>query len=282
MAAPYSTTVLPARVRKPRDKAKVEVKVQLMERWVRAALCKRTFFSLAELNQAIRGRLDRLNNRLFKKLLGSQRSMYGFLNKPMLKLLSATAYQYAQWKEAKGHIDYHVEVDRRYYLVPHQLMGKKLNIRYTERMVECFHKGQRVANNRRILGQSGLTTLAEHMPRSHQEHAKWALERSINWIHKIGEAKAKLAEGIMSRRAHPQQCFRAYLGLVPLAKKYGEARMEGACLRAFSSASVECTIDKELGKAPLLTLALESSPILHSNIRGAGYFLTAQGGSHAG
>ncbi|CAO0823480.1 hypothetical protein DFAR_3710038 [Desulfarculales bacterium] len=176
-------------------------------------------FSLAELNQAIRGLLDRLNSQPCKKLSGSQRSMYGFLNKPMLKLLSATAYQYAQWKEAKGHIDYHVEVDRRYYLVPHQLMGKKLNIRYTERMVECFHKSQRVANYRRILGQSGFTTLTEHMPPSHQEHAKWVPERITNWIYKIGQATAKLTEGIMSRRAYPQQCLRACLGLVTLTKR---------------------------------------------------------------
>ena len=286
MAAHYGTAVLPARVRKPRDKAKAEVGVQLVERWVLAALRRRTFFSLPELNQAIGELLERLNERPFKKLAGSRSSMYESLDKPALKPLPATAYQYAQWKKAKVHIDYHVEVERHYYSVPHQLVGKKLDIRYTERTVECFHKGQRVASHRRILGKSGFTTQVEHMPRSHQEHAKWTPERITNWLHTIGEATAKLAEGIMSRRAHPQQGFRACLGLVSLAKKHGEARVEAACLRAlaygaFSSKSVERIIDRELDKAPLLAPAMESSPILHPNIRGASYFLSVTGGSHA-
>ncbi|CAO0821365.1 hypothetical protein DFAR_220012 [Desulfarculales bacterium] len=185
MAAHYGTAVLPAWVRKPFDKAKAEVGMQLVERGIQAALRKRTFFSLAEFNQAIRGFLDRLNNRPFKKLPGSRRSMYESLDKPALKPLPATAYQYAQWKKVKGYIDYHVEVDRHYYSAPHQLVGKKLDIRYTERTVECFHKGQRVANNRRILGQGGFTTQAEHMPCSHQKHAKRAPKRIANWVHKI-------------------------------------------------------------------------------------------------
>lgn len=287
MASHYGTAVLPARARKPRDKAKVEVGVQLVERWILAALRKRTFFSLAELNQAIRSLLDRLNDRPFRKLAGSRRSMYESLDKPSLKPLPAIAYQYAQWKKAKAHIDYHVEVDRHYYSVPHQLVGKKLDIRYTERTVECFHKGQRVASHRRNIRQSGFTTLDEHMPRSHQEHARWPPERITNWIQRIGEATAKLAEGIMSRRAHPQQGFRACLGLVSLARKHGEARVEAACLRAlaygaYSSKSVQRIIDKELDKAPLLAPVPESTPILHPNIRGAGYFLTTTpGGSHA-
>ncbi|CAO0823362.1 hypothetical protein DFAR_3690002 [Desulfarculales bacterium] len=280
MAAHYGTAVLPARVREPRDKA--EVRVQLVERLILASLRKRTFFSLAELNQAIRGLLDRFNNRHFKKLPGSRSSMYEPLDKPALKPPPATAYQYAQWKKAKVHIDYHVEMDRHDYSVPHQLLGKKLEIRYVARTVNCFHKGQRVASHRRILKQSGFTTLAEQMPCSHQKRAKWTPpERTINWIHKIGEPTAKLAEGIMSRRAHPQQGFRACLGLVTLAKKHSEARVEVACLRAlayraFSSKSVERFINKELNKAPLLTPAPESSPTLNPNIRGAGYFLTAQ------
>jgi transposase len=286
MAAHYGTAVLPARVRKPRDKAKAEVGVQLVERWILAALRKRTFFSLAELNRAIRELLDKLNNRPFKKLAGSRRSLYESLDKPALRPLPATAYQYAQWKKAKVHIDYHVEVDRNYYSVPHQMVGKKLDIRYTERTVECFFKGQRVASHRRSTRHGGFTTLIEHMPRSHQEHAKWTPERITNWLNNIGEATAKLAEEIMGRRAHPQQGFRACLGLVSLAEKHGEARVEAACSRAlaygaFSSKSVERIIGKELDKAPLPPPASESSPILHANIRGASYFLTAPGGSHA-
>ncbi|CAO0820664.1 hypothetical protein DFAR_1800002 [Desulfarculales bacterium] len=135
MAAHYGTAVLPARVRKPRDKATAEVGVQLVERWILAILRKKLFFSLAELNQAIRGLLDRLNNRPFKKLPGNRRSMYESLDKPALKPLPATAYQYAQWKKAKVHSDYHVEVDRHYYSAPHKLVGKKLDIRYTEHTV---------------------------------------------------------------------------------------------------------------------------------------------------
>ncbi|CAO0821858.1 hypothetical protein DFAR_260001 [Desulfarculales bacterium] len=155
MAAHYGTAVLLAWVRKPCDKAKAEVGVQLVERWIRAALRKRIFFSLVELNQAIRGVLDRRDNEPFKKLPGRRRFTYESLNKPARKPLPATAYQYAQWKKAKVHIDYHVEMDRHYYSVLHQWLGKKLNIRYAERTVECFHKGQRVASHRRILGQGG-------------------------------------------------------------------------------------------------------------------------------
>lgn len=286
MAAHYGTAVLPARVRKPRDKAKVEVGVQLVERWILAALRKRTFFNLADLNQAIRELVDRLNERPFKKLPGSRRSLYESLDKPALKPLPATAYQYAQWKKAKVHIDYHVEVEHHYYSVPHQLVGKKLDIRYTERTVECFHKSQRVASHQRSFRLGGFTTLNEHMPRSHQEHAKWTPERLTNWINQIGQATAQLAQGIMSRRAHPQQGFRACLGLVNLAKKHGEARVESACLRAlaygaFSCKSVARIIDKEMDKAPLPSLIPESAPILHPNIRGAGYFLGVTGGGHA-
>ncbi|CAO0820896.1 hypothetical protein DFAR_10019 [Desulfarculales bacterium] len=225
MGAHYGATVLPIRVRESPDKAKAEVRVQLVERVIPAALRKRTFFSLAELNQAIRGLLDRFNNRPVKKLPGSLLSMYESLDKPALKLLPAMAY--------------------------------------------C-----------RILGQSGFTTLAEHMLRLHREYVKWIPERRTNWIHKIGEATAKLAEGIMSRRAHPLQGFRACLGLVTMAKKHGEARVDAACPRALaygalSSKSVEHIIDKALDAALLLTPDPGSNPILHPSLRGAGYFLTA-------
>ena len=149
MATHYNTVILPARVREPRDKAKVETGVQVVERWILARLRNHTFFSLAELNREIRNLLNVLNNRPFKKLPGTRKSLFDSLDRPALKPLSPNPYQYAEWKKATVHIDYHIELDGHYYSVPHQLVKKKLDVRYTSTVVECYHRGKRIAGHRR-------------------------------------------------------------------------------------------------------------------------------------
>ena len=238
MAAHYGTAVMPARVRKPRDKAKVEAGVQLVERWIIAALRKRTFFSLDELNEAIGELLERINNRPFRKLPGSRRSQFELLDKPALRPLPPVAYQYAEWKKAMVNIDYHIEVDRHYYSVPYQLVGKKLEVRITANVIEVFQKGGRVASHCRSYVRRAYTTLPEHMPRSHREYLKWTPERILNGATKTGPNTAQVAEAIMERKPHPQQGFRSILGILRLSKTYGNERVEAACARALRIDSI--------------------------------------------
>jgi transposase len=286
MATHYGTAVLPARVRKPRDKAKVEAGVLLVERWILAALRHRIFFSLAELNQAISDLLEKLNARPFKKLPGSRRSLFESLDKPALKPLPQAPYQYAEWKKVKVHIDYHVEVDRHYYSIPYQLAGKRLDVRFTAQTVECFHKGRRVASHRRNYRRGGFTTLPEHMPTSHREYLKWTPGRLLNWAAKIGPSTAGLASAIMESRAHPQQGFRSILGILRLSDTYGHDRLEAACqramaIKAMSFKSVQSILKNGLDRRPIKENNAESAPIRHPNIRGAAYYSTRKGEDHA-
>jgi len=286
MATHYGTAVLPARVKKPRDKAKVEAGVQLVERWILAALRNRSFFSLAELNQVISELLEKLNNRPFKKLDGSRCSLFESLDKPALKPLPQALYQYAEWKKAKVHIDYHVEVDRHYYSVHYQLAGKKLDVRITANTVEFFHKGRRVASHPRIHKRGGFTTLPGHMPRSHREYLRWTPGRLLNWAATIGPSVAGLAQVIMESRDHPQQGFRSILGILRLSQTYGEDRLEAACKRALSIKatsfkSVKSILKNGLDKRPFEERQPEPDPIRHPNIRGTDYYSSHQGGDDA-
>jgi len=212
LARHYGVAIIPARVRKPKDKAKVEGGVLLVERWIMATLRNRTFFSLTEANAAIKELLTKLNDRQFKKLTGCRRSQFEELDKPALKPLPATVYEYAEWKLARVGIDYHVEVGGHYYSVPYQLIKQQLDVRITRSTVECFHKGKRVAAHIRTDGR-GHTTITGHMPKAHQSYAQWTPERIIRWSRSIGEQTAVVANLIISRRHHPQQGFRACLGL---------------------------------------------------------------------
>jgi transposase len=283
MASHYSTAVLPARVRKAKDKAKVESGVLVVERWILAALRKMTFFSLDELNQAISELLERLNNRPFKKLPGTRRSAFESLDKPVLKLLPPKPYEYAEWKKAKVNIDYHVEVDGHYYSVPYQLVGKRLKIRYTANTIECLQHGKRVASHRRSFKRGSHTTLNEHMPKSHREYLKWTPDRLLNWAVKTGPATARLAKSLMDSRDHPQQAFRSILGVMRLTKPYGDHRVEAACNRALAInsptyKSVRSILKTGLDKAPLPKPQLKPDPIIHQNIRGRDYYAPKQEG----
>jgi transposase len=276
MACHYSTIVLPARVRAPRDKAKVETGVQIVERWILAKLRNHTFFSLSDLNREIRRLLDELNDKPFQKLPGSRKSMFESIDMPALKELPANPYLYAEWKKATVHIDYHVEVAGHYYSVPYQLVKKKVDVRITASTVECFHKNKRVASHKRSNLKGRHSTVMEHMPARHQKYQEWTPERFLRWAAKIGPHTAGLAEQIIISRIHPQQAYRTMLGLMRLGKSYSEPRLEAACGRALaigstSYRSLRSILENSLDGKPLQQKD-ESVPVQHSNIRGAHYY----------
>lgn len=289
MARHYQTTVLPARVRTPRDKAKVESGVQVVERWILARLRNHTFFSLAELNQEIARLLEILNNRPFQKLPGSRKSMFEELDRPALKPLPAEPYIFAQWKKATVNIDYHVAVDGHYYSVPYQLVKKKIDIRFTAQTVECLYKNKRIASHKRSYQKGRHTTVREHMPPRHQRYLEWSPERFLRWANKIGPHTVKLTDRILSSRAYPQQAYRTLLGILRLGKSYGDQRLEAACSRALiiganSYRSIESILKKGLDSQPLPEQA-PSPPVHHRNIRGSQYYQNSTpesgGGKHA-
>ena len=228
MARHYGTVILPARVGRARDKAKAESGVFVVERWILAALRNQSFFSLSQLNDAIRELLTRLNTRPFKKLPECRRSLFLKLDVPALKALPATRYEYAQWKHVRVNIDYHVEVEGHYYSVPYALVREQIEVRITGATVECFHKGVRVASHLRNQKRGAHSTHREHMPLSHQRYLEWTPSRMIGWAEKIGPSTAALFQEILTSRPHPQQGFRSCLGILRLAKGYSPDRLEAA------------------------------------------------------
>jgi len=278
LAVHYGAAVIPARVRKPKDKAKVEAGVQLVERWILAALRNRTFFSLTELNAAIRQLLDKLNNRPFKKLPGSRMSRFLEIDKPALRPLPAVPFEYAEWRiKKRPGIDYHIEVDDHYYSVPYQLRNEYLDVRLTESVVEAFFRSKRVASHVRSYAKGRYTTVADHMPKAHRDYAEWTPERVIRWAKETGTSTADLINAILARNLHPQQGFRSALGIITLARKFGKDRVETACKRALaigglSYKSVKSILETGLDKKPLPEPRSASQAITHNNIRGREYY----------
>jgi len=278
MAAHYGTVIIPSRVRKPKDKAKVEVGVQIVSRWILARLRNRTFFSLRELNEAIREELDKLNHRSFKKLDGSRVSCFKEMEQKELLPLPAERYELVQWQKARINIDYHVELLGHYYSVPYKLREQveEVYIRYTERTVEVLCGNKRVASHLRDDTKGRHTTLKEHMPESHRRYLEWSPSRIINWAKRTGESTAQLVENIMKHRKHPEQGYRSCLGILRLAKKYSPQRLETACrracaIRAYSYKSVCSILEKGLDEQPL-SRPEQQLIIKHENIRGSSYF----------
>lgn len=283
MARHYGTAILPARPFHPRDKAAVEAGVLLVERWILARLRNRPFFSLAELNAAIAALLIDLNNRPFKKLEGSRASAFAALDRPAMTPLPATRYEYAKWKAAIVNVDYHVEIDGHYYSVPHSLVRLKLEVSFSATTVECFFKGKRVAVHVRSRLRGRHTTLPEHMPESHRKHSEWSPGRLLNWALSIGAGTRDVVAWQLENRPHPEQGYRACLGLLNLAKHYGPERLEAACRRALAIGSptrkrIKSILDAKLDQHPELfpTPAPENPasppPTPHANVRGAEYF----------
>lgn len=250
-----------------------------MERWILARLRKHTFFSLSELNKAIKGLLDYLNTKPFKKLSGSRKSCFHEIEKNALQPLPAYPYEVTYWKKATVHLDYHVEVEGHYYSVPYNLVKKQIDIRYTTTTIECLYRNQRIASHIRNQSKGCHTTIREHMPPKHQKYAEWNPERFIRWAAKIGPQTKVLAKALLVQRAHPQQAYRSLLGILRLGKSYGDGRLEAACdralqINALSYRSIESILKSGLDQRPLKVEENNSKPIQHSNIRGADYYDT--------
>jgi transposase len=228
----YGTSFLPARARHPQDKAKVESAVQVVERWILARLRHQRFATVHEVNLAIAPLLERLNQRPFQKLPGSRASAFAQLDAPALQALPEQRYELATFKTVKVHIDYHVEVDRHRYSVPHALVGQVLEARITRTMVELLHRGQRVASHVRNERQGGFTTTAAHLPAAHRAHMEWTPQRLIHWGQSIGPATAQAVTRLLEENKHPEHGYRACLGLLSLAKRYGKPRLEAGCTLA--------------------------------------------------
>ncbi len=277
MAAHYGVAVLPARVRHPQDKAKVEIAVKIVESRILARLRNRRFFSLHELNLAIRELLEDLNNRPFQKLSGSRRSLFEEIERSALAPLPVSPYLYCEWKKARAGIDYHIAVKKHYYSVPFIYIKKELDVCVSERTVEVFYKEERIASHRRSARQGMFTTLTEHMPKSHRQYAEWSPSRLIRWASKSGESTALLMENLLDSYPHPEHGYRAGLGIMRLAKTYGDDRLEAACQRALSIGtcrykSVKSILKNNLDQAPLPEKINPRAPITHANIRGSEYY----------
>lgn len=277
MATHYGTSILPARVRRPRDKAKVENGVLIVERFILARLRNRQFFSLEELNQAIRELLDELNARLMRKLGASRQAFFEALDLPALKALPDEPYQYAEWKKCRVAPDYHVDLHGHLYSVPHALIREVLEARMTGTTVELFHRGRRVASHARSALRNRHTTISEHMPSSHRRYAEWTPARIAREAERVGSATAGLCAAIMRAKPHPEQGFRACLGILRLAKSYGRERLEAACRRgldigATTYGSIASILKSGLDRAYREEGTVEPSPIDHTNIRGGGYY----------
>jgi len=277
MAQHYGVAVMPARPRKPRDKAKVENAVGVVERWILAALRHCKFFSVAELNEAVNELLERLNHRRFRKREDTRASLYVAIDRPALQPLPAERYVMAEFKTVRANIDYHVEIERHYYSVPYQLAGQQLDARYTATTVELFQDGKRVASHARSSAAYRHTTVHEHMPKSHQAHLEWTPSRLIHWAETMGPATAEVVRNILQNRPHPEMGYRACLGILRLAKTYSQERLEAASqralqLQAFSYTSLRSILKRSLDRQ--LTIEPENSKPgpRHENVRGASYY----------
>jgi transposase len=255
----------------------VESTVLVAQRWILARLRNRTFFDLGELNEAIWELLDQLNSRPLQKLRVSRRELWERLDRPALSPLPVTPYELAQWKSCGVNIDYHVEVDHRFYSVPYQLVHEQVEVRYTASIVEAYYKGHRVASHTRRYDR-GPATLSEHMPSSHRAHAEWTPSRLIRWAEKTGPAAGRLVAGILRSRPHPEQGYRACLGIMRLGRHHGDERLEAACARAERLRSYSYRTVKNILASAQDRLPLEDEPAApaptpsHHNIRGPQHY----------
>jgi transposase len=268
--------VIPTRVARPKDKPKAEVSVQIAQRWIVAALRHQTFFTLAALNAAIRDRVDAINLRPMKAVGVSRRALFEQLDRPALRPLPPTRYELAEWKPCRVNIDYHVDVAHNFYSVPYQLVHARVETRATAATVEVFFKGRRVASHGRRRGRGHFATLVDHMPRAHRAHAEWTPSRLIGWAEQTGPATGRLVAGILERRPHPEQGYRACLGLMRLGRAHGADRLEAACARAERLRSYRFRTVEHILKAQQDRLPLDEPParppLTHENVRGATYY----------
>ena len=272
----YGCSVLPARAYHPQDKAKVELSVQLVERWILARLRRLQFATVQEVNDAMEPLLDYLNQRAFQKLPGCRASVFTQIDAPALMPLPLQPWEWASFKTVRVHIDSHVELDGHRYSVPHALVGLALELRITAHAVEVLHRGERVASHMRCAHRGGFTTVPEHLPERHQHQAQWTPERLIAWGERIGLACAGVVRKMLERQRHPEHAYRACLGLLSLSKRYGDARLEAACTLALSLGTSKYTHIRDILINRRDQLQASDTPQwtspVHAHVRGANYY----------
>lgn len=277
LAEHYQVAILPARPRKPKDKAKVEVGVQIVERWILARLRHQTFFSLTELNHAIRGLLDHLNQRPFKQLPGNRQQAFMTLDQPALRPLPTQPYHYVAIKPVKVNIDYHVQFQQHFYSVPHTLVGETLELHAGDQQITLYLHQRQVATHVRKHGP-GFTTVSAHMPVAHQQHQQWTPARLQQWGQQLGPDVGRWVEVKLASQEHPEQAYRACLGLLSLSRQYPHERLNSACALAlhhglYRVRNVKTILERHRDQLPLTPPAPEPPPRQpHENIRGPGSF----------
>ena len=272
----YGAIMLPARPRKPQDKAKAEVAVQVVERWIMARLRHQQFFSLHALNQAIAVLLEDLNRRPFKKLDGCRRDWFEQLDQPALRPLPAHPYEVVTFKRCKVNIDYHIEVNGGFYSVPSALARQSVDARVSAHTVEILHGHRRVASHLLLPRRGAYSTQSEHMPASHKAHRDWTPQRLLDWGERIGPHVRQIVEHQLTHKPHPEMGYRSCLGLLSLARHYGNERLEAAAsravqLRALNSRTVRNLLKQGLDQQPLPKVTA-AQPACHENVRGADYY----------
>lgn len=289
LGAHYGVAIIPARPYRPKDKAKAEVAVQIVERWILAVLRKHQFFSLAELNTGIAALLAQLNTKPFKKLPGCRLSAFEEIDQPALKPLPATRYEFATWRKVRVNVDYHIEFEGHYYSVPHTLVGKQIDLRVTAAVIECLASSQRVASHMKSPRRGEKTTVADHMPKSHRAHLQWTPSKLLTWGESMGPATCRVVQYQLTAKPHPEMGYRACLGLLSLARKYGNDRLEAACRRAVAinalthnsvRSILASGLDRQLPPdrtdtgviAQTADQAADPVVAAHANVRGSSYY----------
>ena len=277
LAAHYGVAVVPARPYKPKDKAKAEVGVQIVERWIMMRLRHHTFFSLAELNYCIRGLLEELNTRAFKQLPGNRREAFESIDRPALKTLPAQPYRYVEIKTVKVNIDYHVQFNQHHYSVPHQYVGERLELHAGETLIQIYFKGNLIASHPRITG-FGMSTTAVHMPTQHERHQKWTPARLLKWARDIGPSTQAWVQHQLDVKDHPEQAYRVCLGLLNLSRSYPTSRLDNACKIAnkqslFRLKQIKSILKSNRDQLPeQLEIPSTELPQDHENVRGPQHF----------
>lgn len=276
MAAHYNVGILPARPRRPKDKAAVEAGVRFAQSYIIGRLRNVIFFSLAECNAAIASAVERMNGREMRRLGTSRRELFDAVERPVMQALPAEDHEYAEWHLARVGIDYHVEVQGFFYSVPHALIREQVDTSATARTVEVFHRGKRVAAHARRYEGWRHGTQSEHMPSAHRRYAEWTPERLQRQARDIGPNTEALIIAVLARRPHPEQGFRTCLGVLRLFRGIDAARAETVSLRAaeigaLSYASVASILKHRLDRQAS-PQAADGAPLLHDNIRGPRYY----------
>jgi transposase len=280
LARHYDTTILPARPKSPRDKAKVEVGVQIAERWLIARIRNETFTSLGALNARLAELVADLNARVMRTYKASRRELFERLDKPALGALPDMPFETSTWKKVALNIDYHVAFDHHFYSAPHALRHEDvaLWLRATGNAIEIFHGRERIAAHARSYVAGGFTTVTEHMPSSHRAHAEWTPSRILGWAEQVGPSVRELCDVILRERRHPEWGYRSCLGLFRLTKKYGNARVDAASRRALYAGArsyrpVLTILEHDLDGQPLPEPAAPASTgPTHENVRGPDYY----------